>query len=424
MPDGTVPLLLALIGLVLMSGFFSSTETAYSCSSRIKLRAMATAGNKRAEKVLNLAEDNFDGLISSVLIGNNIVNITAATIATIFFVKIFENSTVDASVIATIVTTVAVLIFGEITPKFIAKVKPEKVAMLYYPLVIFFYYLFFPLNKIFSGWKWLISKLFRVKNEEVVTEEEIMTVVEEAEEDGTINKEETKLIRSVIEFDDVEVGDILVPRVNMVAIEQSTPMEKIVKIFEREGFSRIPVYSQSIDTIIGTIHQKDFYSCYLAGNKNIDSIIQPAFFTTEHIKISNLLKQLQSKKVHIAVVLDEYGGTLGIVTLEDILEELVGEIYDEHDEEISYIKKLKDNLYLIDGKAPVEDVFECLDKDFNEEDFGASTISGWVIEYLGEMPVANKEFSYNGINFKVLKATVKRILQLQITIDLPKEEPQ
>ena len=262
MPDGTVPLLLALIGLVLMSGFFSSTETAYSCSSRIKLRAMATAGNKRAEKVLNLAEDNFDGLISSVLIGNNIVNITAATIATIFFVKIFENSTVDASVIATIVTTVAVLIFGEITPKFIAKVKPEKMAMLYYPLVIFFYYLFFPLNKIFSGWKWLIAKLFRVKNEEVVTEEEIMTVVEEAEEDGTINKEETKLIRSVIEFDDVEVGDILVPRVNMVAIEQSTPMEKIVKIFEREGFSRIPVYSGNIDSVIGFIHEKDFYRSY------------------------------------------------------------------------------------------------------------------------------------------------------------------
>ncbi len=423
MPEGTVPLLLALIALVFVSGFFSSTETAYSCSSRIKLRAMATAGNKRAGKVLALAEENFDGLISTVLIGNNIVNITAATIATIFFTIIFKGTKVDASVISTVVTTIAILILGEITPKFIAKAKPEQTAMLYYPLIKFFYYVFFPLNKIFGGWKWLIAKIFRMKNVEVVTEEEIMTVVEEAEEDGTLNEEETKLIRSVIEFDDVEVGDILIPRVNMVAVESSTSVDKILKIFEKEGYSRIPVYKESIDTIVGTIHQKDFYSLYLSGRKTIDGIIQPALFTTEHIKISNLLKQLQSKKVHMAVVLDEYGGTLGIVTLEDILEELVGEIWDEHDEEIDYVKSISENVFVVDGKAPVVDVFERFDSAFNEEEFDALTLSGWAIEYLGEMPVSGREFTFGKLSFTVLKATVKRILQFKITI-LEDQEPQ
>lgn len=416
MPDGTVPLLLALIVLVILSGFFSSTETAYSCSSKIKLRAMANSGNKRAEKVLVFTEEKFDSLISSVLIGNNIVNLTAATISTIFFAAILKGKNVDPSIISTIAITVAVLIFGEITPKFLAKTRPEKMAMLYYPLVTFFYYLFFPLNKLFSGWRWLISKIFRAKDEEVVTEEEIMTVVEEAEEDGTLNKEETELIRQVIEFDDVEVGDILIPRVNMVAVEKNSSMEQILKVFAKEGYSRVPVYNESIDTIIGTIHQKDFYSYYFAKKSNIDGIIQPALFTTEHIKISKLLKQFQSRKVHMAVVLDEYGGTLGIVTLEDILEELVGEIWDEHDEEVEYLKQVEPNVFLSDGKAPVKEVFERFDKEFNEEKFDALTLSGWVIEYLGEMPVSGKEFTYENLCFKILKSTVKRVIQLKITL--------
>ena len=423
MPDGSIPLLIAIIVLLVLSAFFSSTETSYSCASRIKLRALASSGNKRAKKVLDLAEDKYDELISSILIGNNIVNITMATLGTLFFAKILaSNPAADSTLISTVVITVATLIFGEITPKLIAKVYPEKVAMLYYPLVVAFYYVFWIFNRIFGAWKWLISKLFRLKNEDKVTEDEIMTVVEEAEEDGTLREEETKLIRSVIEFDDLEVADILVPRVNIVAIDVESSMEEIKNVFTKEGYSRIPVYKDTIDTIIGTIHEKDFFKAYLNGKKGIDGIMQNAFYTTEHAKISNLLKQLQKSKVHIAVVLDEYGGTLGLITLEDILEELVGEIWDEHDEVINYFKQVDENVFVVDGNAPVSDMFEYFEIDDPEEDYEASTVSGFVIEKLGEIPRAGVKLEYRNLDFEVTKSTVKKVLQVRVTVNNPQEE--
>jgi CBS domain containing-hemolysin-like protein len=285
-----------------------------------------------------------------------------------------------------------------------------------------FYYLFYPVNLLFKGWKWLLSKIFRFKTEDVVTEDEIMTVVEEAEEDGTIREDETNLIRSVIEFDDVEVGDVLVPRVNIVSIDVDSSMEEIKEVFVREGYSRLPVYKDSIDTIIGTIHEKDFYKAYLKGTNNINDILQNALYTTEHAKISKLLKQLQKQKVHIAVVLDEYGGTLGIVTLEDILEELVGEIWDEHDQEINYIKPLEENLFVVEGNAPIADVFEYFELENEEDNFEANTLSGWVIESLGEIPRTGKKFDFKHLSIEVLKSTVKRILQVKITVNDKIEE--
>ena len=410
-----VGLLIAIIILVIMSGFFSSTETAYSCANRIKLRSLVSSGNKKAKKVLELAEDKYDKLISTILIGNNIVNLTASTLATLFFAQLIADGNTSA-LISTIVITVAVLIFGEITPKFVAKVYPEKLAMAYYPIIKLFYYVFYVLNVIFSGWKWLLSKIFRFKNDDVVTEDEIMTIVEEAEEDGTLNTEETKLIRSVIEFDDLEVGDILVPRVNVVAVDIASTMDEIRKVFDREGYSRIPVYKDSIDTIIGTIHEKDFFNAYLKGKKGIDGIMQNAFYTTEHAKISDLLRQLQKKKVHIAVVLDEYGGTLGLVTLEDILEELVGEIYDEHDEVINYFKIVDDNTFIVDGNAPVKDAFTTFNLAGEEDHFDANTVSGWVIEKLGEIPRAGFKFEHKNLAVEILKSTVKRVLQIKVTV--------
>lgn len=421
MPEGSVPRLIALIVLVIFSGFFSATETAYSCASRTKLRSLAGNGNKRAKNVLVLAEDKFDRLISTILVGNNIVNLSAATVAASFFALILKDAKVDSGLISTIVMTVFILIFGEVTPKFVAKVYPEKFAMGFYPVVIFFFYFLYPFTMFFSGWKWLITKIFRIKSEDVVTEDEVMTVVEEAEEDGTLKSDETKLIRSVIEFDDLEVGDILVPRVNVVAVDVQTPMEEIRRVFDEEGYSRLLVYKDTIDTVIGTIHEKDFFSAYLAGKKNVDGILQNAFYTTEHAKISNLLKQLQKKKVHIAVVLDEYGGTLGLVTLEDILEELVGEIWDEHDEEVNYFKKIDDGHYLVDGNAPLSEVFEFFGLKHEDEQFDSNTVSGWVIERLGEIPHAGVKTDFSGLEFEVTKSTVKRVLQIKVTI-LTKEE--
>ncbi|MBO5714566.1 MAG: HlyC/CorC family transporter [Clostridia bacterium] len=425
MPDGSIPLLISIIALLVLSAFFSSTETCFSCASKIKLRALATSGNKRAKKVLDLAEDNYDELISTVLIGNNIVNITAATLATIFFAKLLANSpNVDGAFVSTVVMTVATLIFGEITPKLIAKVYPEKTAMLYYPIITAFIYVFWVFNRIFAGWKWLISKIFRLKNEDKITEDEIMTVVEEAEEDGTIREEETQLIRSVIEFDDLEVSDILVPRVNIVAVDVESSMEEIKNVFTKEGYSRLPVYKDTIDTIIGTIHEKDFFRAYLNGKKGIDGIMQNAYYTTEHAKISNLLKQLQKSKVHIAVVLDEYGGTMGIITLEDILEELVGEIYDEHDEVINYFKPIEDNVFVVDGNAPVSDMFEYFELEDPEDEYDATTVSGFVIEKLGEIPRAGVKLEYKNLDFEVTKSTVKKVLQVRVTVNKIEEETE
>ena len=415
MPDGSVPLLICIIILIILSGCFSLTETAFSCVNKIKMRAMSNAGNKKAEKVLNFVENKFDKLISTILVGNNIVNLTCATISTIFFAKILRNG-VNSSVISTIVMTIAVLIFGEITPKFLAKINPEKMSMAFYPFILFFYYLFYPVNVVFGGWKWLIKKIFHVKSEEIITEQEIITVIEEAEEDGTIKEEETKLIRSVIEFDDLEVGDVLVPRVNVVAVEKNTDVERIRKIFDKEGYSRLPVFDKTIDKIIGTIHEKDFFNNYLKGNKDITPIIQTAFFTTEHQKISVLLKQLQKNKVHIAIVLDEYGGTAGLVTLEDILEELVGEIWDEHDEIINYFKKVGENSYLIDGNAPLEDLFAKFEIAGEEDNFEALTVSGWITEKLGDIPHSGTKFDYKNISIEITKASIRKVLQIKATL--------
>ncbi len=415
-------LFVAILALILMSAFFSSTETAYSCANKLKLRTLSSNGNKKAKKVLNLAEDNYDKFITTVLIGNNVVNLSATTLATIFFAKLIADANTSA-IVSTAAMTVAVLIFGEITPKFFAKVYPEKFAMAFYPLIKFFYYIFYPLSIVFGGWKWLLSKIFRLKNEEIVTEEEILTVVEEAEEDGTLREEETQLIRSVIEFDDLEVGDILVPRVNIVSIDASSSMEEIRKTFDNEGYSRLPVYKDSIDTVIGTIHQKDFYSAYLRGKKGIDGILQNAYYTTEHVKISNLLKDMQKKKVHIAVVLDEYGGTLGMVTLEDILEELVGEIWDEHDEEINYFKKLSETVHLVDGNAPMTDVLEYFEIEQEEDEFEANTLSGFIIEQLEEIPRIGAKLIYKQLEMEVMKSTVKKVQQVKITVmDTTEEE--
>ena len=416
MPDGSVQLLVALIILVLFSGFFSATETAFSCANKIKLRTLASNGNKRATKVLVLAEENFDMLISTILVGNNIVNISAATISTLLFALLIKNPKIDSSFVSTAVTTVVVLIFGEITPKFIAKTYPEKLAMLFYPVIRFFTYIFKPINIIFSGWKKFISVVFKLKNEEIITEEEIITIVEEAKEDGTLKQEETELIKSVIEFDDQEVENIYTPRVNLVAVDINSSMEDIQKVFQTTKFSRLPVYLETIDQIVGTIHQSDFYSLLFTKATSIKSILKEPYFTTSHTKISKLLNQLQKNKTHMAIVLDEYGGTLGIVTMEDILEELVGEIWDEHDVEIAHYFKEDDTTYIVNGNAPTDIIFELFNHEDEKDNFEANTVSGWILEYLGEIPISGTTFKFKNLQVDILQSTVKKINKVRISL--------
>lgn len=403
-----------LVALLILSAFFSATETAFTSLNRTRLKLLADDGKKSAKKALKHAE-NYDRLLYTILIGNNIVNLTLATISTLLFSSIITNSESLSATLSTIISTIAVLIFGEVTPKTLAKEFPEKVAMFVAPIMDFFTIILYPLNLVFTGWKLLLKKIFKFKSEDVITEQELLTYVEEANEDGTLDNNETELISSAIEFNDAEVGDILVPRVNVIAVEENTPMKDIRLVFSEHGFSRLPVYRGSIDTIIGMIHEKDFYAAYTSGATDIKGIVTSMALATEHMKISDLLRSMQKQKVHMATVVDEYGGTLGIVTLEDILEELVGEIWDEHDEVVDYFTKLDDEHYLVDGNAELSEFFEIFSQEEDEES-DSNTVSGWIIERSGDIPPIGYTFDYNNLTVTVTKRTLKKVLEVKVEI--------
>ena len=410
-----------LVALLILSAFFSATETAFTSLNRTRLKLLADDGKKSAKKALKHAE-NYDRLLYTILIGNNIVNLTLATISTLLFSSIITNSESLSATLSTIISTIAVLILGEITPKTLAKEFPEKVAMFVAPIMDFFTIILYPLNLVFTGWKLLLKKIFKFKSEDVITEQELLTYVEEANEDGTLDNNETELISSAIEFNDAEVGDILVPRVNVIAVEENTPMKDIRLVFSEHGFSRLPVYRGSIDTIIGMIHEKDFYAAYTSGATDIKGIVTSMALATEHMKISDLLRSMQKQKVHMATVVDEYGGTLGIVTLEDILEELVGEIWDEHDEVVDYFTKLDDEHYLVDGNAELSEFFEIFSQEEDEES-DSNTVSGWIIERSGDIPPIGYTFDYNNLTVTVTKRTLKKVLEVKVEIR-PAEEDE
>ena len=413
-PGSITAYIITLVVLVALSAFFSATETAFTSLNRARLKARAADGNKRADKVLNIV-DQYDKILFTLLIGNNIVNITATTIATLLFFAIMDNKDL-APTVSTIVLTVVVLIFGEIVPKTFAKEYPERFAEFSYPLVRLFMVVLFPLAALFTGMKWLIKKIFRFKGEEGINEEELLNIVEEANEDGTIDDTETELISSAIEFHDSEVGDILIPRVNVVAIPNDMPMDKIKKVFFKNAYSRLPVYNGTIDKIIGMIHERDFFTALDRGDKNINGIIKKTAIATEHMKISTLLASMQKQKVHLAVVVDEYGGTLGIVTMEDILEELVGEIWDEHDEVVNYFEKISPNTYLVDGNADLGDFFELFSIETEEDEFDSQTVGGWVLEKTGELPKKNASFEFEHLQIVLTKCTQRRVYEIKVIV--------
>lgn len=350
-----VPLSIVIVILVLLSGFFSGTETAFSCANKLRLKNMVALGKKHAKAVYTFAEEKYDKLVTAILIGNNIVNLTASAIGTVVFGKLLIDSSLDSTTVSTVVMTVAVLIFGEITPKYLASIYPEKFCFFFYPLMQLFYWILTPISFIFGGYKKLLSKIFKLKSDDTVTDAELISLVKEAEEDGTLKEDESELVRSALEFDDLKVEDILVPRVDVVAVKYDSPMDEIMCTFRENTYSRLPVYKDKIDNIVGLIHERDFYNAYLNGEKDIASAIQNIVFTSEYTHISTLLKQLQKQKIHMAAVSDEYGGLVGIVTLEDILEELVGEIWDEHDEEEILYGKIAEDEYWVDGKCDLEE---------------------------------------------------------------------
>ena len=407
-----LPLTIVIVVLVLLSGFFSGTETAYSCANKIKLKSMVMLGKKNAKSVYKFADEGYDKLVTTILIGNNIVNLTASALGTILFATLLNDAAYSATV-STAVLTVVVLLFGEITPKYLASVYPEKCCFLFYPLMQLFYWILFPLGKIFDFYKAGIAKIFKLKKDETVTDEELLSLVDEAEESGTLKEDESELVRSALEFDDLKVEDILVPRVDVYAVEESSSMDEVREVFEKTGYSRLPVYKDTIDNVIGLIHERDFFSGYLKGEKEISHLVQDIVFTSEYTRISTLLKLLQKRKVHMAAVSDEYGGLVGIVTLEDILEELVGEIWDEHDEEEVLFGKIDEGEYWADGKCPLNECFELYDMEDEDENFESNTIGGWATEQYGGIPPIGEVLRCKRVEIKIVKATRQKVLKIR-----------
>jgi putative hemolysin len=417
MNEGFYIQILLISFLILLSAFFSATEIAFSALNDIKIKHLALAGSKRAKTTLKLSND-FEKVLTTILIGNNIANIASASLATAIFVKYWGNNGVT---ISTAVMTTLVLIFGEITPKSIAKKIPEKFALAMTPLLILFIYVLYPLNLIFGFIQKMMNKVFKFKKESAITEEELLTYVSEVQQEGGINENEGELIRSVIDFDDLKVEEIFTPRVNVVAIAETEDVKKITQIFKHTGYSRLPVYDTSIDHITGVINHKDFYNLIVLDKQPLDTIIKSPVFVTEYMKVSNLLNLLKENKSHMAIVKDEFGGTLGIVTMEDILEELVGDIWDEHDEIIEQFIQLSEFKYKAKGNADLEDVFERLEIN-HVPDF--STVNGWVLDQLGRIAHINDEFIYDKLRVKVISADTKKVLEVEIEVKEPvnKEE--
>ena len=406
--SASIGMLIALVILMAMSAYFSATETAFTSLNRIRMKNKADNGSRRAAKTLALAEE-YDKLLSTILIGNNIVNNVATTVGAVLFIKLVGEQRGPA--VSATVLTIVILIFGEVSPKSLAKEHPEQFAMFSAPLLKLFMILLTPANFLFSQWKKLLSVVFRNTEDDGITEEELVGMVDQAETEGGLDEHESDLIRNAIEFTDLEVSEILTPRVDLVAAEENSTMEEVAALFAESGYSRIPIYHETIDNIVGVIHEKDFYAARYRGETMVSNLKSPVFYTTGNTQVSELLRILQKNKAHMAVVVDEYGGTQGIATLEDILEELVGEIWDEHDEVIETFQKQPDGSYLIACSADLDDMYDLFQVKGTCD---AATVSGWVMEQVGRVPEVGDHFQAEGLDVTVTRVEHRRVLEIQV----------
>ena len=393
--------------LILLSAYFSATETAFSSLNKTRIKTLAEKGNRKAKLACKLS-DQYDKLISTILVGNNIVNIATASIGTVIFVKIYGDM---GATISTIVITVLVLIFGEITPKSIAKDCPEKFAMFSAPFIHLLIWLLTPVNFVFSAWKKLVSRLLKLENDSRMSQEELLMLVEEVQQDGSIDKNEGELLRNAIEFTEREAEDILTHRVDLEAVPVEATKEEIAQAFSESRFSRILVYEESIDNIIGVIHQKDFYDHGGISAKALRELISPVIFVMQNEKISSLLRQLQKSKLHVSVVLDEYGGTYGMVTMEDILEELVGEIWDEHDEVSETFREINPGIYRVDGSVDLDDFCDFFGVKTDSE---MVSLSGFVMEKIGHLAKIGDSIVHDGLTVSVTAMDYHRVAEVEI----------
>ncbi|MDN6639422.1 MAG: hemolysin family protein [Tetragenococcus sp.] len=401
---------------ILLSAYFSSSETAFTSLSKIRLKNEAKDGDKRAGETMKLQE-KFEALLSTVLIGNNLVNIAGSAIATVFFVNLFPRY---GATIATIATTVLLLLFSEIAPKLLAKLAPERVAKLSTPILKLLMFLFKPLVWLLSQWQQFVKKLVPVGATQSISEEELLSLVDEAQMEGSIEYDERRLVKAAIEFDDVDVSSILTPRVDVMGIDIEESDEKIEQVFEQNVYSRLIVYEETIDNVIGVLHEKNFHRYLRVKTRKdskvptIESLLSEVLFVPPTMKLSDLLKMMQRDKNHMAVVVDEYGGTLGVATMEDALEELVGEIWDETDvvqKEVEVVEEGK--TYKIKGSYSLDKMFDLFNIHTNEE-WLSNTVSGFVIEQLEKVPATNDSFVFDHLYFTVLNAQNRRVNEVLI----------
>ena len=411
---------LALILCILLSAFFSATETAYSACNRVKLKTVDGPRKEKAQIALALLE-KYDSLITTVLIGNNLVNIAGAAIATLLFtVRILPGREELATTLASVVMTVAVLFLGEVGPKTLAKQQPERYAMAVSPVIRFLVAVLKPLDMLFSLWRKLLGKIIRPEPEESQIEDELMTMIDEAQTEGDIEEEEVELIRSAIEFNDQDAADIMTPRVDVTAIEDNATIEEAADLFRDTWFSRIPVYHEDLDHIVGILNEKDFYKMTHEGCSDITRIMKEPVFAPASLSIGNLLKQFRTSQTHMVILLDEFGGTEGIVTMEDVLEELVGEIYDEHDEVNEEVVEQEDGTLIIDGNMQLQ---ELLDKLGAENVYDTDTVGGWAAEMLEKVPEVGNSFTLGKHLFTVTEMDGFRVIRMQVT-EIPEEKPE
>lgn len=409
--------------LVVLSGMFSATETSFTSASKIKLKKIEEEGNKKATKALDLLED-YDRLLTTILVGNNLVNIMSSSLCTFIFTEAFGTMGVA---MATVFMLVVILAIGEITPKSLAKASPEKFALLFTPFISFVGKLFTPVTLIFRKFSSTVNK--HANNGEDVptlTEEELMLMVDEIEEEGELEEAESDLIKSAIRFDDKCVSEILTPRVDIVGIDKNATMEEVKTLFIRSGFSRLPVYEDTVDKIIGVVYSKDFYEKYFRSTEGgIQSIIRRVRFIPESTSVATALSEIQKSTVQMLVVIDDYGGTVGIVSLEDVLEELVGEIWDESDEIEYEIVRDGDGSYMAKGDANINNLMEEIERRFDLEEYDGSTIGGFIQYKLQRSPITGDTVSVENIYMTVTSIRNRRIRYVRITVEsLEETDPE
>lgn len=401
--------------LILCSSFFSCIETAFSCVSTARLKNEESKGNKKAKNALFITE-NFDKALTTILIGNNVVNLGCSSLATVLCMNIFQNF---AAAISTGLTTILVLTFGEIIPKCIGKEKSEAVALNTAIILKGLMIVLTPLSFLFIAIKTGALKLLNIRNDSpTVTEDELKYIIEHSENEGVLEEEESEMVQSALEFDEKSAFEVLTPRVDMLALDIDDDFETNKNKILTERYSRVPVYKENLDNILGILYTRDYLEELIDGKTpDIKLLINDAFFTYKSRKLSALMNDLRKNQVNMAIVTDEYGGTLGIVTMEDLIEEIVGEIYDEDEDIEKEYTKLRENCYFVSGDLEFDQLLELTDREDFDNDTESHTVGGFIFEHMGRIPKEGDKFKIDGLSFEVYKVEERRIISAIVKVD-------